>query len=67
MAKLTLKLKKKEEVADDTMAFYWQVPDDFTFKAGQFGDFTLLDPRKRMKKATQGHFHLYIPQPKTNW
>lgn len=44
MAKFTIKLKKKEEVADDTYAFYWEVPEDFTFKAGQFAEFTLIDP-----------------------
>lgn len=44
MAKFTIKLKKKEEVADDTFAFYWEVPEDFTFKAGQFAEFTLIDP-----------------------
>jgi len=44
MAKFTIKLKKKVEVADDTYAFYWEVPEDFTFKAGQFAEFTLIDP-----------------------
>lgn len=44
MAKFPIKLKKKEEVATDTYAFYWEVPEEFTFKAGQFANFTLIDP-----------------------
>ncbi|MEN1970416.1 FAD-dependent oxidoreductase [Lentibacillus sp. N15] len=44
MATYTIKLLKKEMVANDTMAFHWEKPDGFEFKAGQFGDFTLIDP-----------------------
>ncbi|WP_077328338.1 FAD-dependent oxidoreductase [Virgibacillus siamensis] len=40
----TIKLLKKETVANDTMAFHWEMPDGFEFRAGQFGDFTLIDP-----------------------
>src|ERR1043165_6981423 len=37
-------LQKKEEVADGTMAFHFEKPGGFVFKAGQFGDFTLINP-----------------------
>jgi ferredoxin-NADP reductase len=38
------KLKSKEEIAAGTMAFHLEKPAGFIFKAGQFGDFTLLNP-----------------------
>jgi len=38
------KLKSREEVAAGTMAFRFEKPEGFAFKAGQFGDFTLLNP-----------------------
>jgi ferredoxin-NADP reductase len=34
----------KEEIADGTAAFHFAKPRGFAFKAGQFGDFTLIDP-----------------------
>ncbi len=37
-------LRRKEEVADGTMAFHFEKPRGFAFKAGQFGDFTLINP-----------------------
>jgi len=37
-------LRRKEEIADGTMAFHFEKPGGFAFKAGQFGDFTLLNP-----------------------
>jgi ferredoxin-NADP reductase len=39
-----VKLKRKEEVAEGTMAFYFERPAGFQFKAGQFADFSLLNP-----------------------
>jgi len=39
-----VQLKNKKEIANDTMAFYFSKPSGFTFKAGQFGDFTLINP-----------------------
>ena len=38
------KLQRKEEVANGTMAFHFEKPAGLTFKAGQFGDFTLINP-----------------------
>jgi ferredoxin-NADP reductase len=37
-------LRAKEEIANGTMAFHFEKPGGFAFKAGQFGDFTLIDP-----------------------
>ncbi|MEP7147716.1 MAG: FAD-dependent oxidoreductase [Acidobacteriota bacterium] len=38
------KLINREEIADGTMAFYFEKPSGFEYKAGQFGDYTLVDP-----------------------
>ncbi len=39
-----VKLTQREEVADGTMAFHFEKPAGFLYKAGQFADFTLIDP-----------------------
>jgi ferredoxin-NADP reductase len=39
-----VKLIGREEVAEGTMAFHFAKPDGFLYKAGQFADFTLIDP-----------------------
>ncbi len=38
------KLKSRQEVAEQTMAFRFEKPASWTFKAGQFIDMTLIDP-----------------------
>jgi hypothetical protein len=38
------KLMRREEVAEDTMAFHFEKPSGFTFKAGQSADVTLTNP-----------------------
>jgi ferredoxin-NADP reductase len=38
------KLKNREEVAEETIAFQFEKPSGWTFKAGQYLDMTLLDP-----------------------
>ena len=38
------KLRDREEVAEGTMAFRFEKPSGWTFKAGQYLDMTLLDP-----------------------
>ncbi|MFC4559714.1 ferredoxin--NADP reductase [Virgibacillus kekensis] len=43
--KYTAKLIRKEEIATDTMAFYWEKPKGFTFKAGHYCDMTLNKPK----------------------
>ena len=44
MAIFQIKLKRKQEIAIDTMSFHFNKPSGFTFKAGQFADFTLINP-----------------------
>ena len=39
-----VKLKRREEVAEGTVAFHFEKPPRFEFRAGQFCNFTLLDP-----------------------
>ena len=39
-----VKLTQREEVADRTMAFHFEKPAGFLYKAGQFADFTLINP-----------------------
>ncbi|MEO6985277.1 MAG: FAD-dependent oxidoreductase [Paralcaligenes sp.] len=41
---INVKLMKKETVAEGTMAFYFAKPQGFEFRAGQFADYTLIDP-----------------------
>ena len=40
----TSKLLSRHEVAEGTMAFRFERPSNWTFKAGQYLDMTLLDP-----------------------
>lgn len=44
MALPLVRLVDKVEVADGTMSFHFEKPDGFTYKAGQFADYTLHDP-----------------------
>ncbi len=39
-----VKLKGRQEIADRTMAFHFEKPRGFVFKAGQYIDVTLIDP-----------------------
>lgn len=58
MAILNIKLIKKEEVAEGTMAFHFEKPRGFEFKAGQFGDFTLLNPSETDEEGNTRGFSL---------
>ncbi len=58
MAILNIKLIKKEVVADGTMAFYFEKPYGFEFKAGQFGDFTLINPPETDEEGNTRGFSL---------
>lgn len=44
MAICKIKLKGHQEIASGTMAFHFEKPDGFAYKAGQFGDLTLINP-----------------------
>jgi ferredoxin-NADP reductase len=39
-----VKLKGKKEIAAGTMAFHFEKPEGFSYKAGQFADYTLIKP-----------------------
>ena len=39
-----VKLTKKETIANGTMAFHFEKPAGFEYRAGQFADITLIDP-----------------------
>ncbi len=41
---INVKLIKKEEVANGTMAFHFEKPEGMEFRAGQFADYTLINP-----------------------
>jgi ferredoxin-NADP reductase len=40
----SVKLKNHREVAESTMAFWFEKPEGFTFKPGQFIELSLIDP-----------------------
>lgn len=44
MSNHPVRLKKQEDVAEGTMAFYFEKPATFQFKPGQFVNLTLLNP-----------------------
>ena len=58
MAIYELKLLKKEMVVNGTMAFHWEKPEGFEFKAGQFGDMILVDPPETDEKGNIRAFSL---------
>ncbi|KTD19617.1 FAD-dependent oxidoreductase [Legionella israelensis] len=43
------------------MAFIFEKPKDFTFKSGQFGDFTLLNPKETDEEGNTRAFSLTNP------
>ena len=44
MAIYKIKLKDRRQIAEGTMAFYFEKPEGFAYKAGQFADYTLINP-----------------------
>lgn len=61
MAKVNIKLKSKKEVASDTMKFHFSKPVGFTFKSGQFADFTLIKPTETDAEGDTRGFSLGAP------
>lgn len=51
-------LREKTEVADGTMAFYFDKPDGFDYTAGQFAEFTLTDPPETDEEGNSRAFTL---------
>src|SRR5215813_1236857 len=58
MATHNVRLKKREEIAEGTMAFHFEKPDGFQFKAGQFLNLTLLDPPEIDAKGNRRNFSI---------
>ncbi len=58
MAICKVKLKGRQEIASGTMAFHLEKPDGFTYKAGQFGDFTLVNPSETDAEGNTRGFSL---------
>ena len=53
-----IRLKGKSEVAEGTMAFYFERPTGFQFKAGQFADFTLVNPPETDEEGNTRSFSI---------
>jgi ferredoxin-NADP reductase len=56
-----IKLLERMEVAHNTMALTFEKPPGFTFKAGQFGDFTLINPKETDQEGNIRGFSLTNP------
>lgn len=54
----TVKLIKKEDIASGTMAFYFNKPQGFVFKPGQYADLTLIDPAETDAEGNTRTFSL---------
>jgi len=48
-----VELKRREEVAEGTMAFYFEKPAGFQLKAGQFANYTPISPPEDLGLPTQ--------------
>lgn len=57
----TAKLKSREEIAERTMAFHFEKPVGWAFKAGQFIDMTLLNPSQTDPEAISEAFQSRAP------
>lgn len=56
--KVNVKLLNRKEIANGTMAFYFEKPEGFEFRAGQFADFTLLNPPETDNEGNTRGFSL---------
>jgi ferredoxin-NADP reductase len=61
MADKTVRLVSREEVAEGTMAFHFEKPSGFSFRAGQFADVTLIDPPETDAKGITRTFSIASP------
>ena len=55
------KLIRREEVAEGTIAFHFEKPSGFNFKAGQFADVTLVDPPETDAEGNTRTFSIASP------
>jgi len=58
MSTYTLTLIKKVPVANETMAFHFKKPEGFTYIAGQYGDFTLMNMPETDEEGNKRTFSL---------
>lgn len=58
MATHRVQLKRREEVAEDTMAFYFEKPAGFQFNAGQFLNYTLINPPETDARGSRRAFSI---------
>lgn len=58
MKSYTITLQDKQQVANETMAFYFDKPAEFTFKAGQYCRWTLLNPPDSDAEGNARNFSL---------
>ena len=61
MADKTARLISREEVAEGTMAFHFEKPSGFSFRAGQFADATLTDPLETDIEGNTRSFSIASP------
>src|ERR1700688_1019187 len=61
MAGQTFELIRREEVAEGTMAFHFEKPSGFNFKAGQFADVTLTNPPETDAEGNTRTFSIASP------
>jgi ferredoxin-NADP reductase len=61
MADQTSKLMRREEVAQGTMAFHFEKPSGFNFKAGQSADVTLTNPPETDAEGNTRTFSIASP------
>lgn len=52
------KLKGRQEIAAGTMAFHFEKPEGFAYKAGQFADYTLINPSETDAEGNTRGFSL---------
>lgn len=53
-----IKLSGRQHIATGTMAFYFDKPEGFEFRAGQFGDYTLINPPETDEEGNTRGFSL---------
>lgn len=62
MSVKNIKLISKHEVAEGTMGFHFEKPADIEYIAGQFADFTIIDPSENDEEgATRGFSLVHAP------
>ena len=62
----TSRLMRREVVAEGTMAFHFEKPSGFNFKAGQSADVTLTNPPDTDARETHAPFPLRVLRSKTS-